>query len=54
MEAPSHTKLTSLSFVTRFAATFMHEATEFFLHENLPRFITGADLLNPVDPNLGY
>jgi phosphoglycerate dehydrogenase-like enzyme len=34
--------------------TFMHEATEFFLNENLPRFITGEDLLNPVDPNLGY
>lgn len=35
-------------------ATFMHEATEFFLKENLPRFICGEDLLNPVDPNLGY
>lgn len=35
-------------------ATFMHEATEFFLNENLPRFICGEDLLNPVDPNLGY
>lgn len=35
-------------------ATFMHEATEFFLHENLPRFICGEDLLNPVDPVLGY
>jgi phosphoglycerate dehydrogenase-like enzyme len=34
--------------------TFMHEATEFFLNENLPRFICGEDLLNPVDPNLGY
>ena len=35
-------------------ATFMHEATEFFLMENLPRFICGEDLLNPVDPVLGY
>ena len=35
-------------------ATFMHEATEFFLNENLPRFLCGEDLLNPVDPNLGY
>jgi phosphoglycerate dehydrogenase-like enzyme len=35
-------------------STFMHEATEFFLKENLPRFICGEDLLNPVDPTLGY
>lgn len=35
-------------------ATFMHEATEFFLRENLPRFLCGEDLLNPVDPVLGY
>lgn len=35
-------------------ATFMHEATEFFVNENLPRFICGEDLLNPVDPKLGY
>jgi len=35
-------------------ATFMHEATEFFMNENLPRFICGEDLLNPVDPSLGY
>lgn len=35
-------------------ATFMHEATEFFVYENLPRFICGKDLLNPVDPKLGY
>jgi phosphoglycerate dehydrogenase-like enzyme len=35
-------------------ATFMHEATEFFLRENLPRFVCGEDLLNPVDPALGY
>jgi phosphoglycerate dehydrogenase-like enzyme len=35
-------------------ATFMHEATEFFLNENLPRFLCGEDLLNPVDPTLGY
>lgn len=35
-------------------ATFMHEATEFFVFENLPRFICGKDLLNPVNPSLGY
>lgn len=35
-------------------ATFMHEATEFFVHENLPRYICGRDLLNPVDARLGY
>lgn len=35
-------------------ATFMHEATEFFIHENLPRFLCGEELLNPVDPVLGY
>jgi phosphoglycerate dehydrogenase-like enzyme len=35
-------------------ATFMHEATEFFVFENLPRFICGQDLLNPVDCVLGY
>jgi len=34
--------------------TFMHEATEFFVFENLPRFICGKDLLNPVDPKRGY
>jgi phosphoglycerate dehydrogenase-like enzyme len=35
-------------------ATFMHEATEFFVNENLPRFICGEDLLNPVDVEQGY
>lgn len=35
-------------------ATFMHEATEFFVYENLPRFICGQELLNPVDCVLGY
>lgn len=35
-------------------ATFMDEATEFFVNENLPRYICGEDLLNPVDPKLGY
>jgi len=35
-------------------ATFMHEATEFFVNENLPRFICGEELLNPVDKILGY
>ena len=35
-------------------ATFMHEATEFFVNENLPRFLCGEEILNPVDPSLGY
>jgi phosphoglycerate dehydrogenase-like enzyme len=35
-------------------STFMHEATAFFLNENLPRFLCGEELLNPVDPKLGY
>ncbi|KAL9178244.1 hypothetical protein ACHAXT_001788 [Thalassiosira profunda] len=35
-------------------ATFMHEATEFFVQENLPRFMLGDTLLNPVDGSLGY
>jgi len=34
--------------------TFMHEATSFFLMENLPRFICGEELLNRVDVNAGY
>ena len=33
---------------------FMHEATEFFVNENLPRFICGEELMNPVDILLGY
>jgi phosphoglycerate dehydrogenase-like enzyme len=35
-------------------ATFMAESTEFFVNENLPRFICGEDLLNPVDVLAGY
>lgn len=35
-------------------ATFMHEATEFFVNENLPRFLCGEDLLNVVDKAAGY
>jgi phosphoglycerate dehydrogenase-like enzyme len=35
-------------------STFMHEATEFFVNENLPRFICGEELLNPVDIVAGY
>jgi len=35
-------------------ATFMAEATDFFLQENLPRFLCGEDLLNPVDVQAGY
>lgn len=32
----------------------MIEATEFFVYENLPRFMCGQDLLNPVDVQRGY
>lgn len=35
-------------------STFMHEAADFFTFENLPRFICGKDLLNPVDVAAGY
>ena len=35
-------------------STFMHEATEFFVHENLPRFLCGQDLMNHVDIEEGY
>lgn len=35
-------------------STFMHEAAEFFVYENLPRFMCGRDLLNPVDKVAGY
>jgi hypothetical protein len=34
--------------------TFMIQATEFFLEENLPRYLRGEDLLNPVDAAAGY
>ena len=34
--------------------TFMHEATEFFVNENVPRFVGGEDLLNHVDKVTGY
>lgn len=34
--------------------TFMKEATEFFVNEQLPRFILGDTLLNHVDPIHGY
>ena len=34
--------------------TFMHESTEFFINENLPRFVRGEELLNPVDREAGY
>lgn len=33
---------------------FQIEACSFFLNENLPRFICGENLLNPVEPSLGY
>ena len=34
--------------------TFMKESTEFFIEENLPRFVRGKQLLNPVDKTAGY
>lgn len=34
--------------------TFMKESTEFFIAENLPRFIRGEPLLNHVDKSAGY
>jgi len=34
--------------------TFMNEATEFFLNENVPRFTRQLPLLNPVNPKVGY
>lgn len=35
-------------------ATFMHEAAEFFVNVNLPRFLRGENLLNSVDKAAGY
>jgi phosphoglycerate dehydrogenase-like enzyme len=35
-------------------ATFMHESTEFYVTEQLPRFVQGEPLLNVVDPKAGY
>jgi phosphoglycerate dehydrogenase-like enzyme len=34
--------------------TFMKESTQFFVEENLPRYLYGKTLLNPVDPAAGY
>ena len=34
--------------------TFMRESTEFFVNENLPRFVHGKMLLNTVDKSVGY
>jgi len=34
--------------------TFMKESTEFFISENLRRFVRGEQLLNPVDKSAGY
>ena len=34
--------------------TFQHESSDFFLEENLPRFLRGDVLLNPVDAKAGY
>ena len=33
--------------------TFMKESTEFFVNENLARFMRGERLLNPVDKTAG-
>lgn len=35
-------------------ATFTYESTSFFVDENLPRFVRGLPLLNPVDTSAGY
>jgi len=35
-------------------ATFMRESTIFFIEENLPRFMRGTELYNPVDKVAGY
>jgi len=35
-------------------ATFLRESTEFFVNENLKRFVHGEELLNPVDKAAGY
>lgn len=34
--------------------SFMRESTEFFINENLHRFVRGKELLNPVDKTAGY
>lgn len=34
--------------------TFMQESTEFFINENLPRFVREIEVLNPVDKRAGY
>ena len=34
--------------------TFMLESTQFFVRENLPRFLRGQTLLNPVNKKAGY
>lgn len=34
--------------------TFMKESTDFFIQENLTRFVRGKMLLNPVDKSAGY
>lgn len=34
--------------------TFMKESTDFFIRENLPRFVRGNQLLNPVNKAAGY
>ena len=34
--------------------TFMSESTKFFIQAQVPRFLLGEELLNPVDPETGY
>lgn len=34
--------------------TFMKESTDFFVQENIPRFVRNLPLLNPVNPSNGY
>ena len=34
--------------------TFMKESTDFFVQENIPRFLRNLPLLNPVNPSNGY
>ena len=34
--------------------TFQHESVDFFVDENLPRFLREEALLNPVDKVAGY
>jgi phosphoglycerate dehydrogenase-like enzyme len=39
---------------TDYTATSQSESTHFFVHTQLPRFVRGLPLYNPVDPAAGY